>query len=173
MRGMDRWLEGLLRDVRAGQPADLAGTRIEARVAVTDDLLNRVLQEKLPPGAAVKEVRVTIDAHGGRVSVRLAKPSFLPALNVRVTIERQPEFPAAPVLVLRIDMPPGVAAIAGAALSFLKSLPAGHRLEGDRLHVDIPAVLRERGYAWVLPYVRGVRVTLEPGRLVHNLELSA
>ena len=109
---MDQWLERLLGDVRGGQPRDLAGSHAAADLAVTEDLLNRLLAEKLPRDGAVKDLSVRLEAGTARVSVKLTRPAFLPAINMRVTIDRQPELPGSPVLVLRLDMPPGMAALA-------------------------------------------------------------
>jgi hypothetical protein len=170
---MDRWIEQLLRDVRAGQPIDVAGTRVVGDVAISDRLVNEVIADKIGPDAAVRDVTVRAEPGRARVTVRVARPSFLPPLSFVLTVESQPQLPASPILVLRVGMMPGVAALLGTGLNFMNVLPPGLRLEGDRLLVDIAAVVRDRGYAWVLPYLRSLSVGFEAGRIVNHVEMSA
>lgn len=170
---MDRWLEQLMRDARAGHAPDLAGTRVVGDVSVADRLVNQVLAEKISPDGAVREVTVRAEPGRARVSIKIARPSFLPPLSFVLTIEAQPQLPASPVLVLRVGMMPGVAALLGTGLSFMNVLPPGYRLEGDRLVVDMAAVLDDRGYGWVLPYLRSLNVAFEEGRIVNHVEIGA
>lgn len=170
---MDRWIEQLMRDVRAGHPADFAGTRVIGDVPVSDRLVNEVITEKIGRDSAVREVVVRSEDGRARVTVKIARPSFLPPLSFVLTIESQPQLPASPVLVLRIGMMPGVAALLGTGISFMKVLPPGLRLEGERLLVDIAAVLEDRDLGWVLPYLRSLSVSFEAGRIVTHLEIAA
>jgi hypothetical protein len=170
---MDRWIEQLLRDVRSGQPADLAGTRVVGDVAISDRLVNEAIAGKIGPDAAVRDVTVRAEPGRARVTVRIARPSFLPPLSFVLTVESQPQLPASPVLVLRVGMMPGVAALLGTGLNFMNVLPPGLRLEGDRLFVDIAAVIKDRGYGWALPYLRSLSVAFEAGRIVNHVEVAS
>lgn len=170
---MDRWLEQLMRDVRAGQASDLAGTRVAGDISVADRLINQVLAEKIGGDGAVREVTVRPEPGRARVTIKIARPSFLPPLSFVLTVESQPQLPASPVLVLRVGMMPGVAALLGTGISFMNILPPGHRLEGDRLFVDMAVVLNDRGYGWVLPYLRSLSVAFEAGRIVNHVEIGA
>jgi hypothetical protein len=170
---MDRWIEQLLRDVRAGQPADLTGSRVVGDVSISDRLVNEVIAEKIGRDGAVREVTVRPEPGRARVTVKIARPSFLPPLSFVLTVESQPQLPASPVLVLRVGMMPGVAALLGTGLNFMNVLPPGLRLEGERLFVDIAAVIKDRGYAWVLPYLRSLSVAFEAGRIVNHIEIGA
>jgi hypothetical protein len=166
----NRWLEQLQRDVQAGHAADLAGTRITADVALSDGLLNQIIADALRPEGLLREVTVRTDPAKARVSVKLTKPSFLPAMTVTLTVDRQPELPASPVLVLRVSMPPGVAAMLGAGMNVMQALPAGLRLDGDLLSIDVRTMLNERGYGWLSPYLRALNVALDAGRLIVSIE---
>lgn len=169
---MDRWLEQLMRDVRAGQPALLAGTRVVADLSIADRLVNEVIAEKIRPESAIREVTVRAEPGRARVTIKVARPSFMPPLSFVLTVETQPELPASPVLVLRVGMMPGVAALLGTGISFMNVLPPGHRLEGDRLFVDVAAVLDSRGYGWIFPYLRALHISFEAGRIVNRVEVA-
>lgn len=170
---MQRWLEQVFADARAGRASDLAGSRVAADIAVSDRLINQALAEALgPAGGHVRAIEVQAREGAARVTVKLAKPAFLPPIPVTVTVERQPQMPADPTLVLNLAMPPGIGALAEAGLGLLKALPTGHRLEGNRLLIDVAAVLNDRGYGWVVPYVRALNVRFESGRVMHFVEVD-
>jgi hypothetical protein len=110
---------------------------------------------------------------GDRFGVRvlLAKPSFLPPITLEVVIDKQPSLPDDPVLGLTLSGMGGLLRFAGPLAGFFTSLPPGVRLEGERVFVDLRAVLAERGLGTVLNYVEAARVTSEQGRLVLSFQL--
>ena len=105
------------------------------------------------------------------VSVKLGRLAFLPPIRVRFTIERQPDLPASPILVLHMVLE-GVAALARPALGFLEALPPGVRLEHDKLHVDLATLLAHYGAADALPYITGLEVTTAAGRVIVSGRLA-
>ena len=121
----------------------------------------------------VRELRIRPFA-GNRfdVQVRLARPAFLPPINVTAVIERQAELPGAPAIVLRLSSLPGVMAFAGGAAAFFNVLPPGVRMEGERVHVDIAELARQHGYAEVLGFVRRLQVTTIEGAVVLEIDLG-
>jgi hypothetical protein len=158
-------LELIAQQHRAGF-ADLAGTEGQASIRVTDRLLNQIVATELAQSRAIRQVRVHA-MNGDRLTVQLvlAKPSFLPPLNFEVDIERQPSLPQSPELVLKLAGLGGLTRFAGPAAAFLNVLPPGIRMIGDRVHVDLGALLEQRGLGFVLQYVDQVRVTTEEGAL--------
>ena len=93
----------------------------------------------------------------------LAKPSFLPPINIDVLIERQPLLPESPVLVLKLAGIGGLTRFVGPAAAFLNVLPPGIRMTGDLVHVDLAAFLQQHGLAFVLPLVEEVRLNTDDG----------
>src|SRR5580765_3157194 len=103
----------------------LAGSDVHATVRLSAELLNEALRAFLPSMPAVR--RLELEPHAGNridVRVELAKPAFLPALNLTVEIERQPMLPSDPVLVLRLGGAGGMMRLAGPAIAAFGSLPA-------------------------------------------------
>jgi hypothetical protein len=147
---------------RAGFP-DLAGARVAAFLPVSDRLLNAIVARDLPPDAPVSEVTIeALPENRIAVRARLARMAMLPPFKVTLTIVHQPTLPHDPVLVLRMGAG-GLLSIAGPALKFLDALPPGMRADGDRLLVDIRALLAARGLDWVLRYVLDLQVTTAAG----------
>jgi hypothetical protein len=97
---------------------------------------------------------------------------FVPAIKVSFTIERQPEFPASPVLVLRWSLLGGVGALASRFIASLDRLPAGVKLDGDRLLLDLPRLAERAAAAAWLSYVRSLELHTVDDRFVLDLELE-
>jgi hypothetical protein len=146
--------------------ADLRGAEAAVTLPVADRLLNEIIAEALPPSGPVSELQVRTRADN-RIGVRikLGVLSFLPPINLTVAIERQPELPASPELVLRLEMG-AFLAMAGPAMRFLQALPPGLRFEQERIYVNLATLLAERGLGTLLDYTKQVQVTTVEGALV-------
>jgi len=146
--------------------ADLAGSEGQGSIRLTDQLLNQIIATATQGARAVRDLQVrTLAGDQLQARVVLAKPSFLPPFTVGIAIERQPELPASPVLVAKLQGAGGLMRLAGAATAFLKVLPPGIRMEGDRVFVDIAALLQQRGFGFVLQHIDDLGVHTEEGAL--------
>ena len=97
---------------------------------------------------------------------------FVPAIKVSFAIERQPQFPASPVLVLRWSLLGAVGAFASRFIASPDRLPAGVRLDGDRLLVDIARLAEGTSAAPWLPYLRSLELHTVDDRFVLDLALE-
>lgn len=160
----------ILRHLESTHFRDIAGTHVSAAIPVSERLLNELVTATMPRDLPIREVSVRPEA-GNRFSVRLTpRVTMLPHVTLKLEVERQPDFPAAPVLVLRMATMPGLFGLAGAALPMDRLLPPGVRLDGERILVDLRAMAARQGLAAYLEYVRELRVTTEPGRLLLHIE---
>jgi hypothetical protein len=159
-------LEMLLSRLRATGFSDLRGAHAEVTLPISDRLLNDLIAAALPASAPVRDLELT-SKPGNRIDVRfkVAAASFLPAMKVTLVIEGQPELPASPILVLKLEMG-GLLSLAGPATRFLSALPAGIRIVEDRVHVNLATLLAEHGLAELLEYAEEVRVTTAEGAIV-------
>lgn len=161
-----RWSR-ILGGLQASGFREVAGARVSAIVPVTERLLNELIAASLRPSGAVREATIHPQADNQLgVRVKLARPELLPPINVTLVIERQPELPHTPLIGLRVTGLPGLLALAGPMFSIGRMLPSGVRLEGDRLLVDLAALLAARGQRELLGYLERLRVTSEAGRLM-------
>jgi hypothetical protein len=161
---VDVRLQRILSAQQAAGFAGLAGSEGHAVIRVSDQLINQAIAVLLPPEAAVRGA--TVHAHEGNwfeVQLSLAKPAFLPPISFELAIERQPQLPANPSLVLRISGGAGaLARLAAPLLARLQDrLPYGIRLEHERVFVDLRSLLRHHDRAALLDYATELNVATE------------
>ena len=162
----------ILRHLQSTGFSDLRGARLSGTVPVSERLINEIVASAVRPGGPVREVRVH-PLPGDAFSVRVTPTmGLLPSITVRLEIERQPELPASPVLVLKMATMGGLFGLASAALPIAGMLPRGVRLDGDRILVDLRTLAAERDAADLLPYVTGLRLNTEEARAVLHIDLS-
>lgn len=137
---------------------DVRGSEFAATVPVSERLLNELIQATLPASSPVRDVHV-VPEPGDRLIVRarLGASALIPPLKVAACIERQPELPSSPELVLRLEFG-ALRVFAAPAARFLRALPPGIKFDGERLYLDVVRLAAERGFA-------------EYARLMHHLEL--
>jgi hypothetical protein len=169
------FLDDLLAHLRASGFRDLAGTSLVLDMPLTDIWLNEVIAAWIAQASGpVKAARLsTVGGNRADLQLRLAKLAFVP-LTVHLFIERQPEIPSSPVLVIRWEtVNAGLTALASRALNFTRDLPQGIAMAGDRIGIDLFALLQGRGVEWLLPLIHRVLLTTEPGRLLLHITLAA
>ena len=151
---------------------DVAGTRLSGTIPVSERLINEMVAASIPRGGHVREAHVR-PGPGNRFSVRIApRAALLPSLTLKLVIERQPELPGSPVLVLRMATMGGLFGMASAALPIAGMLPPGVRLAGDRILVDISAMAALRGFGDLVAHVRRLNITTEAGRILVQLDAA-
>jgi hypothetical protein len=168
---LDTWWVTLLRAQQSDGFADLAGADVSMTLPVSDRLLSTLIAQRLPRSAPIRDFDLI--AHAGdeiAVRVRLAKPAFLPAIQVRLAIVQQAVLPHAPTIVLEM-VSQGMAALAGNALRFVDALPPGVRFDGRRIFVDLAEILRRQNAAELLTYLTDLQVTTTEHRLIVRARL--
>jgi len=169
---MDPRLAALLTQQRQRQFSDFAGAQAVVTLPISDRLLNEALTEALPPSAPVRDLQLaSLAGNRMRVRFKVGSATFLPAINLTLVIERQPELPRSPFLVLRMEMG-GLLSLAGPALRFLDALPPGIRVDQDRIFVDLAKLLAERGLSELLDFAEELNVTTIDGALVVGIRAS-
>lgn len=163
---MDERLERLLRAQLTDGFPDLRGAEAAITLPLSERLLNDILTEFLPRSAPVSEVSITPEPSGRfTVRFRLGSSTLLPRMRVGVSIEAQPDLPALPILVLRLDTA-GLMMLAGPVLRLLKALPAGVTVKDDRIHVDLRALAEQHGAGPLFDYLDALRVDTVPGAAI-------
>jgi hypothetical protein len=162
---MDPLFSQLLTDLRRSRFSDLTGSRAAIDLSLSDALINRAIAAVLA-GSQGRLRGVTVAAQPGdrlHLDLQLAR-SFVPSIGVEAMIERQPELPGLPEIVLRWrTIVPGLAALAGSAAAFFKELPPGVRLEADRVFLDLRPLAARAGVADLFPLLSELRVLTRQG----------
>ena len=164
-----------LRTMLGVELEELAGARIAGELPVRAEVVNRLIAARLAGGQG-PIVAVRLEPLDGELIDVGVTPRLrlLPFVRVEARIERQPELPEHPLLVLRWTIP-GAGALARLAAPFisnLKSLPPGVRVDGDLAIVDLQQLAAAHGFADLLPYVRALRIETRPGAFVVKFEVG-
>ncbi len=151
---------------------DIAGSRVSARIPVSRALLNRVVADALQ-GTTTPVRSVDIRPRAGdefEVFIAVSWP-FIPPLKVIFVVERQPQFPASPMLVLRWSFLGAMGTLVSRLVASFDRLPAGVRLDGNRVVLDIPTLAGPEGAA-LLPALRSLEIHTLEDRAVFDIELE-
>jgi hypothetical protein len=170
---LDAVVSQLLVDLQASAFRDIAGSRVSARIPVGRSLLNHLIAQALQ-GKTTPVRQVDIRPREGDQFDAIVTVSwpFVPPLKIQIAVDRQPQFPASPVLVLRWSFLGGLGAIASRLMSALDRLPAGVRLDGDRLLLDIPVLAARSPVEPLLPWVRTLELHTVDDRVVVVADLE-
>jgi hypothetical protein len=170
---VDPYFSDLLADLRRSGFNDLAGSRFAARIPVSRALLNRVVAHVVQKAAApVRDIDVR-PLDGDRFdAVVTTNWRLMPPLKIAFAIERQPAFPESPALVLRWSLLGGLGTIASRVIAAFDRLPAGVRLQDDRLVLDIPVLAAGGPALELLSYLKALQLHTVAGRAMIDLELE-
>jgi len=162
---IDPGLRALIqRQQSAGFPG-LAGSEMHATIKISAQLLNEAVSGFL--AAKSTPIRsLTVSPHvGNRIDLRVdAAKAFIPTINLTLVVDRQPQLPADPVVVLRLTG--GAAMLRLAAPMISAFLPPGIRLDGERLLVDLRTVLQPYDPGGILDLAREIEVATLDGAVV-------
>jgi hypothetical protein len=165
-------LRDIIRQRTGVELRDVAGSMLTGEIPLSDALVNRMLAERLVHHAQVASVRVQAQQDDTVAIQVVPRARLMPALNVTARIERQPEFPHHPLLLLRWSMPAAgpLALFAAPVLAYFKAMPPGIRMDGDRVAVDLRELLHSRGLDEVIAFIRKLEVHTRPGGYVLRFE---
>ena len=154
---------------------EIAGSTVAGEIPIGDALVNRMLAQKLAQHAQIGSLRVQAQPNDSVAIQVVPRARLMPPMNITARIERQPEFPDHPMLLLRWSMPAAgpLALFAAPMLSYFKAMPPGIRMDGDRVAVDLRELLRARGLDDVIAFVRKLEVHTRPGGFVLRFEAAA
>jgi len=169
---MDPRLAPLLTRLQSNRFADLSGSEAYTVIRIGEALLNEAASTFIASSSVVRSV-VLHPRAGNQIDVqlRLTRPALLPAFNVTLQIEEQPQLPDRPELVLRLTGAGGLMRLAAPAIASSGSLPRGIRLDGDRVRVNVRELAEEQRQAHLLEYADQLQLLSEDGRLVVAVQL--
>jgi hypothetical protein len=166
---MDPRLIDLLQQQHARGFPDFAGARVTVSIPVSDRLVTAFASENMPASGPVREIDVRAhEANHLSVRVRLWRPALMPPVSVNLAIVQQPMLPETPVVGLRLSAPGALLALAGSAARVFNVLPPGVQMDGNRINVNLRAMLEQRGLGQVLDYLESLEITTEEGRIIFS-----
>jgi hypothetical protein len=160
-----RLLDLITRQQAAGYPG-LAGSQLHATIRISAELMNEAIAGFIAAHQPLPVRELAVAPHvGNRIDVRVDPAmAFIPTMTLTLVIDRQPQLPADPVLVWRLTG--GAAMLRFVAPAIAGFLPPGIRLEGERLLVDVRALLQPHDPARLLELAREIEIATLDGALV-------
>lgn len=159
-------LDGLWRRQLADGFPDLRGAEAALTLPISERLLNDVLVEILPSSIPVSDLHITPEPDDRfAVRFRLGSSMLVPRVKITLAIDRQPDLPALPIIVLRLETT-GLMTLAGPVLRLLNALPAGITVKDDRIHVDVRALAERHPLGAYFDYLDELRVNTVSGAVV-------
>jgi hypothetical protein len=162
-----------LRALLGDQLQELAGAIVSGEVPITVGVVNTLIAQKLATTRA-PIVSAEIETRPNEMfTVHLRPKGPIPLLKVDVSIDRQPQLPDDPRLGLRWTLRGlgPLAMFAAPVIAYFKTLPGGISIDGDRIWIDLYALLRLQGYGEVVPFLTGVRIVTREQRFLLQFEL--
>jgi hypothetical protein len=154
---------------------EIPGATLQTEIPVPDAVLNRLIAQALAGRESVVSAVEIETGEGDRFAahVIVRGPRLIPQLKVHAEIERQPEFPGLPVLVIRWSLPNlgPLAMMAAPFLANLKGLPRGIAIDGERAFINVAELLETRGLGDLLPLLRRLELHTTPEHAVLRLEM--
>lgn len=163
-------LERLFQQQRAEGFGALRGTNVSGSVPVRDSLVNAALQDRIRSGKLPVKQGTIAFLGGGRVAVEATIKAFFLSPTVRLDLQ----FPASVDVtrdpVIRIGVSGPIAPLLP-LVSAIGKLPEGVTIGGGQITADLRALLTQRGYADLLPYLRRLTFGGERGTLAIGFEV--
>jgi hypothetical protein len=153
---------------------EVAGARVSGEIPLADEAVNRLVGERLRNHAQIAAVRLQAQENDVVAIQAIPRMRMMPPLRILARVERQPQLPHDPRLILRWSLPAAgpLALFAAPVLSYFKALPPGITMDGDRIAVDLRTLLRGRGVEDALAFVRDLAVHTRPGAFVVSFVLE-
>jgi hypothetical protein len=167
-------LSQLVRERTGVELHELAGSKLAGEMPLTEALVNRMIAERLSQHPQIAAVSVRAQQDDTIAIQVVPRARLMPPMNITARIERQPEFPQNPTLLLRWSMPAAgpLALFAAPLIGYFKAMPRGIRMDGDRIAVDLRELLHSRGLDDAIGLVRKLEVHTEPGGFLVRFEAA-
>ena len=153
---------------------EVAGARLSGEIPLSDAAVNRLIGERLQNHPQIAAVRLQAQENDVVAVQAIPRMRLMPPMRILARVERQPQLPHDPTLILRWSLPAAgpLALFAAPVLSYFKALPPGISMDGDRIAVDIRTLLRGRDMEDALAFIRDLVVHTRPGAFVVSFVLE-
>jgi len=147
--------------------SELAGLLVNASIPVPEKLINELIGSGLRGNKNITYCRVTVERQN-RVAVNLKTPLLPFALNLKLRLAEALELDGSPRLTAWLENQLFLAGIG----SFLNVLPAGIRIQGNQLTVDIESFLTTPEQKRLLQLIQWVGIKTQEGRVTLDVKIG-
>lgn len=165
-------MERLLEKFGKGRISGLKGLYVDARIPITEEVLNEALQENLVShNHNVRHMKVSIREHNIlNVDLGFRLGFLTKTFNFDARVDENIDFKTTPKLIITLSgagLPLGM--LTRLANSILEVLPKGIDVTGRRIEVNIATMLTDRDLDYLIPFVRQANVDTASGNLILHL----
>ena len=149
--------------------SELKGTTVDASVPVSQSLINEILAEVLRGNKSIASLRASIHPQN-RVSLDV-KTTLLPwPLNLKLKLDKSIDFASYSSPKVRAWMENN--RLLGSLGSLFNAMPAGIKLYGDQVVIDLGAFLRTPEQRRLLSLVKAVGIRTEEGNVILDAKIE-
>jgi hypothetical protein len=161
---MDKFFQKLI----ANNFSDFAGLVADATIPIPEYLINEVVTEFLRGNKNVTACHINVEP-GNLFSVNFKTPLFPLTLNLKLRLDKAVDFTGSPKIRAKLENN----AILGRFSSFFANvLPAGIRIQGDQIVVDIGSFLRTAQEKKLIELVKAAEIHTVDGVVVLDIKLK-
>ena len=161
------YLRDLLRRQPASGFADFPGAVVTGTLPLTEQVLNDIVAETvLKKNGPIKRFHVAVlPANRLVLDLTIEKWLFTPQFQVTLDVDKMVNFPADPVLRLRLAHVEGpFAGLVEPVLNIIVPDGTGVRVSGRLIEIDLGALLRKGGQGYLIPLVKLLHLSTKQGR---------
>jgi hypothetical protein len=159
---MDKLFQRLLAD----RFSELPGLTVNASIPVPEHLVNEFIEIAIRETRNISYCRVSI-SRGNRASMNIKTPLWPWPLELKLRLEDSPDFAALPIIHARLENQVLLAKIG----AFLKALPAGISIQGNRVDVDVSSFLNA-DQRRLLELIKSIEIKTEAATLILEVTIG-
>jgi hypothetical protein len=150
--------------------SDLEGTTVDASVPIPQSLINEIIETSLKGNKNIASIRVSVHAQN-RVSADIQTTLIPWPLNLKLKLDTSVDFASYSSPKIRAWMENN--RLLGSLGSLFNALPAGIKLYGDQVVIDLGAFLHKAEQRRLLNLVKSVGIRTEEGKVILNAKIEA
>ena len=146
--------------------SELPGLTVSASIPVPEHIVNEIIGVAIRENRNISYCRTSI-SRNNRAAVNLKTPLWPWPLELNLKLENSPDFGTSPKMHARLENKVLLARIG----SFLKTLPAGVSIHGERVDVDVRSFLSPEQLP-LLELVKAIDVKTEEGKVILDVKIA-
>jgi hypothetical protein len=159
-------MDKIFRRILDNNFSELPGLTVNASIPVPEHLVNEIISVSIRETRNISYCRASI-SQNNRASVNLKTPLWPWPLELKLRLENTADFAASPQIHARLENQVLLAKIG----SFLRALPAGVSIQGNRVDVDVASFLPAEQRR-LLELVKSIEVRTEEGKVFLDVKIG-
>jgi hypothetical protein len=161
-------MDEIFRRILSNNFADLSGLVLAASIPVPEDLINEMIAVTLKGNRNISYCRVSISPQN-RISVDLKTPLLPLTLNLKLRLAESVDLSGSPKIRAWLENN----ALLGKLGSFFDIFPAGIRMYGNQIVIDIGSFLQSPEQKRLVGLIKDVAIQTIEGKVIVAIKIEA